>query len=84
MRMIRGIDKRGRILLPKEWRVKNVALKKVILKSEGENIIIVPYRSVDITKFFDGIEVDVKADLADWKNLKTELLDGHDTSRRLR
>jgi len=29
----------------------------------------------DLTRFFDSVEVDLKADLADWKAVKGELLE---------
>jgi hypothetical protein len=30
-------------------------------------------KKVDLTKFFDSIEVDIQSDLSDWKKVKREL-----------
>jgi hypothetical protein len=30
-------------------------------------------KKIDLTKFFDSIEVDVKSNLSDWKKVKREL-----------
>ena len=68
------MDKQGRLVLPKEWRDKYVRNGKVLLRIEGEKIIIRPYKLVSLSKFFGSIEVDIKSDLSDWKSVRRELI----------
>ncbi len=75
MEIVKDLDKQGRLVLPKNWREKYVKKGKVVLKIENDTIIIKPYKLVDITEFFDKIEVDVKSDLSDWKSVRRELLE---------
>ncbi len=83
MEIIRELDKQGRFVLPKEWREKYAKSGKVILKIEGNTITIKPYRLVDLTEFFDKIEVDIKSDLSDWKSVRREMYSfTHFSSRR--
>ncbi len=71
---IKEIDDQGRIIIPKAWRDKHLKnRKKVIMKLKEEVVEIIPYPSLDLTKFFDKMEVDVKSDLADWHALRREL-----------
>jgi bifunctional DNA-binding transcriptional regulator/antitoxin component of YhaV-PrlF toxin-antitoxin module len=73
--VIKEVDKQGRLVLPKDWRDKYAKRRKIILKIEGDKIIIKPYRLADLTEFFDCVEVDIKSDLADWKSVRRELLE---------
>lgn len=75
MEIIKELDKQGRLVLPKDWREKYAKKGKVVLKVENDTIIIKPYELVDLTEFFDKIEVDVKSDLSDWKSVRRELLE---------
>jgi len=75
MEIIKELDKQGRLVLPKEWREKYAKSGKVILKMEGNTITIKPYRLVDLTEFFDKIEVDIKSDLSDWKSVRREMFE---------
>ena len=69
------VDKQGRLVLPKEWREKHAGRGLVILRVEGERIIIEPLKLPNLTEFFDSIEVDLKSDLSDWRSVKGELLE---------
>lgn len=75
METVRMVDKQGRVVLPKNWRRKYAGNGRVILRVEGERIIIEPLKLPDLTEFFDYVEVDLKADLSDWKPVKGELLE---------
>ncbi len=73
---IKEVDKQGRIIIPKSWRAKYLKGKgknKVILKLSEGAVEIAPYRSPDLTQFFDKAEVDIKADLSDWHAVAREL-----------
>ena len=74
LEIIKKVDKQGRLVLPKEWRDRYVRNGKVLLRIEGEKIIIRPYKLVRLSKFFDSIEVDIKSDLSDWKSVRRELI----------
>lgn len=71
---IKEIDAQGRIVIPKDWRKGKLKTKKVLMKLKNDGVIeIVPYNSLDLTKFFDIAEVDVSSPLSDWHALKAEL-----------
>ncbi len=75
MEIIKIVDKQGRLVLPKKWRQKYAKKGKVILRVEGEKIIIEPLKLPDLTEFFDSVEVEIKSDLSNWKSVKRELLE---------
>jgi len=73
--IIKDVDKQGRLVLPKNWRKKYVKRGKIVLRIEGDKIIIKPYELTDLTEFFDKVEADIKSDLADWKSVRREILE---------
>jgi bifunctional DNA-binding transcriptional regulator/antitoxin component of YhaV-PrlF toxin-antitoxin module len=73
MELIKILDKQGRVVLPKSWREKYVKNGLVLLRVDGDRIIIEPYELPDLTRYFDSIEVDLKSDLSNWKAVKREL-----------
>jgi len=46
-----------------------------LVRVEGAKVVVEPFELPDLTQFFDSVEVDLKADLVDWKAVKGELLD---------
>jgi len=62
-----------RINEEKKWREKYLKDGIVLMKIEGEKIIIEPSKKIDLTKFFDSIEVNIQSDLSEWKRVKREL-----------
>jgi bifunctional DNA-binding transcriptional regulator/antitoxin component of YhaV-PrlF toxin-antitoxin module len=70
---IRTVDEQGRIVLPKAWREKYLAKAQVVMSTCGDTIRIKPLTVVDLTEYFDRLEVDVKADLSDWHKVRREL-----------
>lgn len=75
MEEIRYVDEQGRVVLPKRWRERYLRTRRVVVREEGESLVIVPYRPPDLTRLFDSIEVDLKSDLSDWKSVRRELLE---------
>ena len=73
--IIKEVDKQGRLVLPKNWRKKYVKRGKIVLRIEGDKIIIKPYELADLTEFFDKVEADIKSDLAEWKSVRREVLE---------
>jgi AbrB family looped-hinge helix DNA binding protein len=71
---IKEIDDQGRIVIPKHWRKGKLRTRKVLMTLRNDDSIeIVPYNTMDLTKYFDSVEVDVKSPLSDWHSLKKEL-----------
>lgn len=75
MGVIKSIDNQGRIVLPKKWRDSHAEISNVEIEiNDNDEIKIKPYIPVDITKIFDSIEVDIKADFDDWPAVEKEIL----------
>jgi AbrB family looped-hinge helix DNA binding protein len=74
MWIVKHLDKQGRVVIPKKWRNSHLKENTVIMKIEDDRIIIEEYKAVDITKYFDSMEVDIESDLEDWDGVKGELL----------
>ena len=70
---IKSVDNQGRILLPKDWRNRYLKGKKAMVVYKGDLVEIRPFTKSDLTKFFDKVEVDLKADLSDWHKVRKEL-----------
>ena len=70
---VKTVDTQGRIMLPKMWRDRYLKGKKAVILQKGELIEIKPFEEIDLTKYFDSIEVDLKADLGDWHKVREEL-----------
>jgi bifunctional DNA-binding transcriptional regulator/antitoxin component of YhaV-PrlF toxin-antitoxin module len=70
---VKTVDTQGRIMLPKIWRDRYLKYKKAIISQKGDLIEIRPFKDIDLTKYFDSIEVDLKADLSDWHKVREEL-----------
>jgi bifunctional DNA-binding transcriptional regulator/antitoxin component of YhaV-PrlF toxin-antitoxin module len=70
---IRSVDSQGRILLPQDWRNRYMKSKKAIIIHKGDTIEIRPFAKSSLTKYFDKVEVDLKADLSDWHKVRKEL-----------
>lgn len=72
--VIRELDKQGRIVIPKKWRVKYAG--KFMMRLEEDTIKMIPMKIVDLTEYFDSIKVDLKSDLSDWHSVRRELRGG--------
>lgn len=70
---VKAVDTRGRIVLPKAWRDRYLKDKKVVVSQKGDLIEIRPFTDIDLTKYFDSVEVDLNADLSDWHKVREEL-----------
>lgn len=72
--VIKKLDSQGRLVIPKKWRRKYVREGRVIMKIIGDRIEVIPESKVELTKYFDTIEVDIKSSLEDWDSVKKELM----------
>lgn len=60
MATVRRVDRQGRIALPSKWRSKRLKGKReVVVVEHDDSLVIRPRQRIDLTKFFDSIEVDV-------------------------
>jgi len=59
---IRVLDRKGRLLLPKEWREKYARYRLVRVRIEGERIIIEPVRPEDFSNETDFMDSRLKSD----------------------
>ncbi len=75
MEVIKALDKQGRLVLPREWRERYARRGLVLVRVEGARVVIEPFELPDLTQFFDSVEVDLRADLTDWRAVKGELLE---------
>jgi bifunctional DNA-binding transcriptional regulator/antitoxin component of YhaV-PrlF toxin-antitoxin module len=75
MEVMKALDKQGRLVLPKEWRERYAKRGLVLVRVEGARVVVEPFELPDLTHFFDSVEVDLKAELTDWKAVKGELLE---------
>lgn len=73
MPVVRELDKQGRLVIPKEWRKKYIRGRKFVMRLEKGEIRMIPVEPVDLTEYFDSIEVDLKSDLSDWHSVRKEL-----------
>ena len=70
----RSVDSHGRISLPSDWRKKYLERDEVIIIRREDKLIIKPKKLRPLSDFFDTVDVDLKADLSDWYEVKRELL----------
>ena len=70
---VKVVDEQGRILLPKIWREKYLKNKKAIISTKGDTIEIKPFATIDLTEYFDKMDIDLEADLLDWHKVRREL-----------
>jgi bifunctional DNA-binding transcriptional regulator/antitoxin component of YhaV-PrlF toxin-antitoxin module len=70
---IRKVDEQGRVLLPSEWRAKELGRgKEVIILSQGDHLKIIPKKKVDLAKYFDKVDLGVDA-IGDWGSFESAL-----------
>ena len=69
-----SVDSHGRISVPSDWRKKYLEQDEVIIMRWKDELLIRAMKTRPLSDFFDSVEVDLKADLSDWYNVKRELL----------
>ena len=60
--LIKEVDSLGRIILPEKW-LKGV--KKVKIVEFDNRLTLIPEREIDLTEFFDSLEVEDFVDIED-------------------
>jgi len=61
---IKKMDAQGRLVLPVDWRRAEIGESRelYVIKRKG-NLKVVPKRRVDLTEYFDKVDLNVKTDL---------------------
>lgn len=73
---IRKVDSQGRVVLPHDWREKELKNSDEVIILEEEGILkIIPKKKIDLTQFFDKLEFDYDLieKLEDWTNFEKSL-----------
>lgn len=75
MHSVKTVDMQGRIILPKKWRDEHLKNHSVLMEIKDGKIILESYETEDISDLIDSVEVDIKSDLSNWKEVKRELFE---------
>mgnify|MGYP006295554625 CR=1 FL=1 len=70
--VVKKMDDKGRIVVPKKWRKKHPG-KEYVLEIEEDEVKIYPLKKESLTKHIDSIEIDLESDLSDWHKIRKEL-----------
>ncbi len=66
---IKKVDNQGRFILPSDWRIKELKNSKEVFVIKGKGYLkIIPKRKIDLTKFFDSI--DLGMNIEDWEDFE--------------
>jgi len=74
---IKKVDSQGRIVLPRNWREKELKDGDEVIIMEEEGILkIIPKKKIDLTQFFDKLEYDDKIidKLENWSEFENTFL----------
>jgi len=73
---IRKVDSQGRLILPADWRESEIAETQevYVIKRRG-SLKILPKHKVDLTAFFDKIDLGVKA-IESWREFEKKFYEG--------
>ena len=72
---IKKVDSQGRIVLPRDWRERELKdVNEVIVIEEKGSLRIIPKKKIDLTQFFDSLELDdeLLKKLEDWTEFERE------------
>jgi len=73
---VRKVDSQGRLILPADWRESEVveAQEVYVIKRKG-SLKILPKRKVDLTIFFDKVDLGVES-IGSWREFEKKLYEG--------
>lgn len=74
---VKKVDSQGRIILPSDWRKTEVGESKevYIIKRKGY-LKLVPKRRVDLTEYFDKVDLGVEA-IGSWAEFEKKFWKSH-------
>jgi|Deesub1362A_J573_1020465.scaffolds.fasta_scaffold00471_27 bifunctional DNA-binding transcriptional regulator/antitoxin component of YhaV-PrlF toxin-antitoxin module len=69
---IKRVDKQGRIILPSDWRKKELKDNDEVFIIKEKGILkIIPKKKSDLTKYFDSVDLGVDF-IEEWEELERE------------
>ena len=70
---IKKVDSQGRLILPVDWREAEIGESRelYVIKRKGY-LKLVPKRCVDLTKYFDKVDLGVKA-IGSWSEFEKKI-----------
>ncbi len=70
---VKKVDPQGRVVLPADWRESEMGESReiYIIKEKGY-LKIIPKRKVDLTEYFDKVDLNVEA-IENWKDFEKRL-----------
>ncbi len=73
---VRRIDSQGRLILPSDWRESEAAgTQEVYVVKRKGYLKIIPKHKVDLTEFFDEVDLSVEA-IGNWKEFEKKFYGG--------
>lgn len=73
---VRKVDSQGRLILPADWRESEISgRREVYVIKRKEYLKILPKRKVDLTEFFDSVDLGVKA-IESWREFEKRFYEG--------
>ncbi|MEA2090323.1 MAG: AbrB/MazE/SpoVT family DNA-binding domain-containing protein [Thermoproteota archaeon] len=73
---IRKVDSQGRLILPADWRESEISGgREVYVIRRKEYLKILPKRKVDLTEFFDSVDLGVEA-VGSWREFEKRFYEG--------
>ena len=73
---VRKVDSQGRLILPADWRESEISgRREVYVIKRRQYLKILPKRKVDLTEFFDSVDLGVKA-IESWREFEKRFYEG--------
>ncbi|MEM2276377.1 MAG: AbrB/MazE/SpoVT family DNA-binding domain-containing protein [Thermoproteota archaeon] len=70
---VKKVDSQGRVILPADWRESEMGEYREVYVIKGKGYLkIIPKRKVDLTEYFDKIDLNIEA-IGDWKEFERKI-----------
>jgi len=70
---VKKVDPQGRVILPADWRESEMKeSREIYIIREKGYLKIIPKRKVDLTEYFDKVDLNVEA-IENWKKFEKRL-----------
>ncbi len=70
--IVKKINRRGRLVLPREWRARVLKETDEVILFMAEDFIKIVPRNIDLSRYVNSVEVDVE-NFVDYHALRREL-----------
>ena len=74
---IKKVDSQGRIVLPRDWRERELKDGNEVIIIEEKGVLkIIPKKKIDLTQFFDSLEIseELLEKLEDWSEFEKKFM----------